>query len=550
MNRPFRVLKLTAALSLFSAAAMSYQADKTYQFTLLHFNDLHGHYWHDKNGQYGLAAQKTAVDRIRNEVEAKGGSVITLFAGDLNTGVPESDLQNAHPDIDGLNAIGYDAMVLGNHEFDNPLQLLDMQEKWAKFPFLAANIYHKNTDKTLVKPYTMLKRSGLNIAIVGLTTEDTAKLGNPEYMKDLRFDDPTSTAKKVVAEIDKQENPDVKIALTHMGYYYDGNYGSNAPGDVTMARRLEKGTFDVIVGGHSHDTVCVDAKGVFIRDYQPTQACKPDYQNGTWIMSAGEWGKFLGRADFEFKNGEVKLVRYELIPINLKKKVETAAGKTEYQLYGEQIPQDEKLLATLKTYQDKGDQLLSVKIGDVAGKLVGDRNIVRFHQTNLGRLVAEAQRQAAGADVGIMNSGGIRDSIQSGVITYRDILKVQPFGNIVSYFELRGAELIDYLNIVALKEVDSGAYPQFSGISMIIDRTAKQVKEVKIQGEPINLSKTYRISLPNYNALGGDGYPVMDKNPTYVNTYKVDAEVLKAFIAENSPIDANKFEPKGEITYR
>ncbi|SCY01981.1 5'-nucleotidase / UDP-sugar diphosphatase [Basfia succiniciproducens] len=482
MNRPFRVLKLTAALSLFSAAAMSYQADKTYQFTLLHFNDLHGHYWHDKNGQYGLAAQKTAVDRIRNEVEAKGGSVITLFAGDLNTGVPESDLQNAHPDIDGLNAIGYDAMVLGNHEFDNPLQLLDMQEKWAKFPFLAANIYHKNTNKTLVKPYMMLKRSGLNIAIVGLTTEDTAKLGNPEYMKDLRFDDPTSTAKKVVAEIDKQENPDVKIALTHMGYYYDGNYGSNAPGDVTMARRLEKGTFDVIVGGHSHDTVCVDAKGVFIQNYQPTQACKPDYQNGTWIMSAGEWGKFLGRADFEFKNGEVKLVRYELIPINLKKKVETAAGKTEYQLYGEQIPQDEKLLATLKTYQDKGDQLLSVKIGDVAGKLVGDRNIVRFHQTNLGRLVAEAQRQAAGADVGIINSGGIRDSIQSGVITYRDILKVQPFGNIVSYFELSGAELIDYLNIVALKEVDSGAYPQFSGISMIIDRTAKQVKEVKIQG--------------------------------------------------------------------
>ncbi|WP_443090127.1 bifunctional UDP-sugar hydrolase/5'-nucleotidase UshA [Basfia succiniciproducens] len=550
MNRPFRVLKLTAALSLFSAAAMSYQADKTYQFTLLHFNDLHGHYWHDKNGQYGLAAQKTAVDRIRNEVEAKGGSVITLFAGDLNTGVPESDLQNAHPDIDGLNAIGYDAMVLGNHEFDNPLQLLDMQEKWAKFPFLAANIYHKNTNKTLVKPYMMLKRSGLNIAIVGLTTEDTAKLGNPEYMKDLRFDDPTSTAKKVVAEIDKQENPDVKIALTHMGYYYDGNYGSNAPGDVTMARRLEKGTFDVIVGGHSHDTVCVDAKGVFIQNYQPTQACKPDYQNGTWIMSAGEWGKFLGRADFEFKNGEVKLVRYELIPINLKKKVETAAGKTEYQLYGEQIPQDEKLLATLKTYQDKGDQLLGVKIGDVAGKLVGDRNIVRFHQTNLGRLVVEAQRQAAGADVGIINSGGIRDSIQSGVITYRDILKVQPFGNIVSYFELSGAELIDYLNIVALKEVDSGAYPQFSGISMIIDRTAKQVKEVKIQGEPINLSKTYRISLPNYNALGGDGYPVMDKNPTYVNTYKVDAEVLKAFIAENSPIDANKFEPKGEITYR
>ncbi len=75
--------------------------------------------------------------------------------------------------------------------------------------------------------------------------------------------------------------PDVKIALTHMGYYYDAKHGSNAPGDVSLARNLDKGAFDMIIGGHSHDPICVDDKGVWIKDYQPTQPCKPDFQNGT-----------------------------------------------------------------------------------------------------------------------------------------------------------------------------------------------------------------------------------------------------------------------------
>ena len=123
------------ALSLFAANAAAYETDKTYQFTVLHTNDLHGHFWTNDKGEYGLAAQKTLIDRIKKDVEAKGGSVLLLNAGDINTGIPESDLQNAKPDIEGMNAIGYEAMTLGNHEFDNPLQLLDMQEKWAKFPF-------------------------------------------------------------------------------------------------------------------------------------------------------------------------------------------------------------------------------------------------------------------------------------------------------------------------------------------------------------------------------------------------------------------------------
>jgi len=144
-------------------------------------------------------------------------------------------MQNAEPDIMAMNAIGYEAMALGNHEFDGPLQILDMQEKWAKFPFLSANVFYKSTGKPLVKPYTVLDKQGLKIAVVGLTTEDTAKLGNPEYQGNIKFTDPTTTAKSTLKEINETIKPDVRIALTHMGYYYDGKHGSNAPGDVSLA---------------------------------------------------------------------------------------------------------------------------------------------------------------------------------------------------------------------------------------------------------------------------------------------------------------------------
>ncbi|PVX42784.1 5'-nucleotidase/UDP-sugar diphosphatase [Pasteurella langaaensis DSM 22999] len=545
-------LKLTAlSLALFATAANAYEQDKTYHFTVLHTNDLHGHFFANDKGEYGFAAQKTLIDRIKKEVESQGGSVILLNAGDVNTGTPESDTQNARPDIEGMNEIGYEAMALGNHEFDNPLQLLDMQEKWAKFPFLAANVYNAKTGKPLVKPYVILDKQGLKVAVVGLTTEDTAKLGNPEYMGLVRFDNPIDTARKLLAKLQETEKPDVKIALTHMGYYYDGKFGSNAPGDVTMARQLDKQAFDMIVGGHSHDTVCVDEKGVWIKDYKPTQPCRPDFQNGTWIMQTGEWGKFVGRADFEFKNGKTRLVNYQLIPVNLKEKVKTADGKTEYRYYAEEIPQDQTLLNKLQHYKNEGDKLLNVKVGETHGKLEGDRQVVRFKQTNLGRLIAETQRAKANADVGIINSGVVRTSIENGVVTYRDVLTVLPFGNAVSYVDLNGKELQDYLNVVALKETDSGGYPQFSaGISMTIDFKNKTVSDIKIHGEALSADKKYRISVPNYSASGGDGYPVIKNNPTYVDTGFIDADVLKEFFEKNSHVDASKFEPKGEIVYK
>lgn len=533
-----------------STSTMAYQTNKTYKFTVLHTNDVHGHFWNNSNGEYGLSAQKTVVDQIRNEVKKKGGSVIILNAGDVNTGVPESDMQNARPDIEGLNEIGYEAMVLGNHEFDSPLQILTMQEKWAKFPLLSANVINKTTNKPLVKPYVRLNKDGLKVVVVGLTTEDTAKLGNPDVVGKVKFEDPIKTAEKTLKQINKKEKPDVRIALTHMGWYLDGKHGTNAPGDVSMARQLPKGSFDMIIGGHTHDTVCFDEKGQFIEKYKPTMACKPDYQNGTWIMQAGEWGKYLGRADFEFKNGKTTLVDYKLIPINLKETIKKEDGTREYKLYAEEIQPDAVLHAKLKKYQDEGDKTLGVIVGKTDGIFNGKREAVRFEQTNLGRLIAQSQMERVKADIGIMNSGGVRASLPEGNVSYKDILTVQPFGNMISTLDLKGQELVDFLTTVALKQTDTGGYPQLAGISMVVDRSAKNISDVKVGDQPLDMNKTYKISIPDYLTGGGDGYPVMKNHPTYVNTGFIDAEMLKKYFEENKVLKATDYDPKEDVIFK
>lgn len=540
-------LALLAAFALTTQPAQAYEKDKTYKITILHTNDHHGHFWRSEYGEYGLAAQKTLVDSIRKEVAQEGGSVLLLSGGDINTGGPESDLQDAEPDFRGMNLIGYDAMAVGNHEFDNPLTVLRQQEKWAKFPFLSANIYQKSTGERLFKPWAIFTRQDIKIAVIGLTTDDTAKIGNPEYFTDIEFRKPAEEAKVVIQELNMNEKPDVIIATTHMGHYDNGDHGSNAPGDVEMARSLPAGSLAMIVGGHSQDPVCMASENKKQVNYVPGTPCAPDKQNGIWIVQAHEWGKYVGRADFEFRNGEMKMVNYQLIPVNLKKKVTWDNGKSERVLYSPEIAENPQMLSLLTPFQNKGKAQLEVKIGSVNGLLEGDRSKVRFVQTNMGRGILAAQIARTGADFGVMSGGGIRDSIEAGDITYKSVLKVQPFGNIVVYADMSGKEVVDYLTAVAQMKPDSGAYPQLANVSFV----AKEGKltDLKIKGEPVDPAKTYRMATLSFNATGGDGYPRIDNKPGYVNTGFIDAEVLKEFIQQNSPLDAAAFTPNGEVSW-
>ncbi|WP_420842914.1 bifunctional UDP-sugar hydrolase/5'-nucleotidase UshA [Erwinia mallotivora] len=538
------------ALTIFTTplAAQAWVKDKVYKFTVLHTNDHHGRFWQNDRDEYGLAAQKTMMDKIRYDVQAHGGAVLVLSGGDINTGVPESDLQDAEPDFRGMNLVGYDAMAIGNHEFDNPLSVLRQQQKWAKFPLLSANIYQKSTGKRLFQPYALFTRMGLKIAVIGLTTDDTAKIGNPEYFTDMEFRKPATEAKAVVEQLRAKDKPDVVIAVTHMGHYDNGHHGSNAPGDVEMARELPAGYLDMIVGGHSQDPVCMAQENVKQVNYVPGTPCKPDRQNGTWIVQAHEWGKYIGRADFTFTNGKLTLEHYELVPINLRHKVTNADGSSSLVNYTEEIAKNPAMLKLLTPFQKKGEAQLGVKIGSVNGDLHGERNKVRFEQTNLARMILMAQIERTSADFAVMSGGGVRDSVMTGPITYKDVLKVQPFGNTLTYVDMKGSEVEKYLAVVANISVDSGGYAQFARVSLVAD--GKGVSDVRINGEPLQADKTYRMATLSFNATGGDGYPPVNHLPGYVNTGFVDAEVLRQYIQKHSPLDAAAYAPKGEIVYK
>jgi 5'-nucleotidase/UDP-sugar diphosphatase len=205
------------------------------------------------------------------------------------------------------------------------------------------------------------------------------------------------------------------------------------------------------------------------------------------------------------------------------------------------------MLSLLTPFQNKGKAQLEVKIGTLNGRLEGDRSKA-FRADQYGPPGAGGANGAYQCRFRVMSGGGIRDSIEGGNITYKDVLKVQPFGNVVVYADMSGKEVTDYLTAVAQMKPDSGAYPQFANVSFV----AKDGKlnDLKIKGEPVDPAKTYRLATLSFNATGGDGYPHIDNKPGYVNTGFIDAEVLKQYIEQNSPIDVNAYEPKGEVSWQ
>ena len=509
------------------------------KLTILHTNDTHGRFWHNDKGEYGMAAQKTLVERLRAEAKAAGSEVLVLSGGDVNTGVPESDLQDAEPDFMAMNSIRYDAMAVGNHEFDNPLTILEKQRQWAQFPMISANIYDKTSGKRYFDPYKVFKlESGLKVAVLGLTTEDTAQLVDPNNVQTLEFRDPTTEAANLGKQIRDNKEANLVLAITHMGHYENGQHGSNAPGDVEMARALPAGTLDAIIGGHSQNPVCMEpGTPDKYADFKPDDDCQPDQQNGTWIMQAHEWGKYVGRAQFDYQNGKLTLTQYDLIPVNLK--------NADGDFIQEEIVKDPELYNTLLTYQEKGQQELGVVIGATDGVLDGERANVRNKQTNLGRLITTATAEKLSTDFGIVNSGGVRASIAAGDISYRDVLTVHPFGNTVNKATMSGNELLTYLGQVATKTANTGGYAQFGGIKMTVDCQAKSVDIATIGGKAFDPAATYSFSIPSFSAAGGDGYPKIDT----INAGLVDAGVLKDYIAAKKTIQVADYQPAGEVSY-
>ena len=537
-----RIVFFLLLASALAGCATAPEKDKIYRLTVMHTNDHHGRYWKNSEGEYGMAARKTVIDGIRSEVAANGGYSLLLDGGDVNTGVPESDLQDAVPDFKGMNLLGYQAMAVGNHEFDKPPAVLKMQRDLAEFPMLSANIYERGERK--FAPYKIFTLGGLRVGVMGLTTEDTPKMVHPDHIKNIEFRSVIGEATQLVPEIRRQA--DVVIAATHMGHFENGLHGIQAVGDVEMARAVNG--IDLVVGGHTQNPACMKAENVLDRAYVPGTPCQPDRQNGSWIVQAHEWGKYVGRADFEYLNGSFKLVKYALIPINLKKPGGAAEDKGTPMNLVQAIPENKEMLALLTPYQTFGQMKLGMEIGSTDQRLEGDRFVVRIQPSAMGVLVGLASMEKTRADFAVTNAGGIRESLAPGKITYKDVLKVHPFGNTVSTVDLNGTEVMDYLNAVARMPLSSSSFAQFAGIRLRI--TSGTVTYATIQGAPIQSGKIYRMVVNSFQAAGGDNYPKLTGHPSYVNTGYVDADVLRSFIAAHSPLKAADFEPGDTVLRR
>lgn len=494
---------LTLALT---SSAFAFTKGKTYKLTILHTNDHHGRFWQNKDGEWGLAARATLIEKLRQEAKKSGTHVLLLDAGDVNTGVPQSDLQDAEPDFRGMGKLKYDAMAIGNHEFDKPLKTIFQQRGWAGFPFLSGNIFYKNSGELVFPSHVDLKRDDLKITVFGLTTEDTPKKSNPKNSEGLEFRAAVDEAKKFVPELRK--NADILIAVTHMGHYPDESHGPHSPGDVTLARKVDG--IDLIVGGHTQ-------KPLF----------EPDIQNGAIIVQAFEWGKYVGKVDLEFKDGKLKLLKSELIPVNHKD------SKTK-------IAEDKGMLKLLTPFKKKGDSGLLVQVGDAEGKFSGERDEVRNQETALGALVTEAYREKFNADVGLTNSGGIRASLPPGKVTYESVLTVLPFNNEVVTATMKGEELKKYLETIITKFPSGGSlggFPQISGVRINVDKKKKKITKIKVGGKILDPKKSYTIALPQFIAGGGDDYPKVE----YVKHGFIDADILKDHIQKKKLIKASDY---------
>ncbi|MGB0895315.1 MAG: 5'-nucleotidase C-terminal domain-containing protein, partial [Parashewanella sp.] len=278
-------------------------------------------------------------------------------------------------------------------------------------------------------------------------------------------------------------------------------FGSNAPGDVTLARGLTgkyANKLAAIIGGHSQNLTCTN-------DYTPGGACTPDRQNNTYIFQAGDWGKYVGRADFEYFNNTLRMVNYRLIPVNL---------EVDNKVVGDPVTPDVTTQELLRPYQTRGQNELNRPIATTTVALQGDRTPVRSQQTNLGKFIAAAQRQSQRANFAVMNSGGVRASIAAGQVTTRDVRTVQPFENEVYKVTMTGADIKRYLGTVASIQAGSGGYPQFYGLKMTINCTSRSVDNVQIRNagdddtyQNLVDATQYTFTVPSFSASGGDSYP-------------------------------------------
>lgn len=456
-------------------------AEEQRLMTILFSNDTHGMAWafdeSDNPGVGGLAAAKTLVDKIREEVQLNNGEVTLVSSGNITMGDPRSNICENIPLIKGMALIGYDAMTVGNHEFDFGVKIFKKMQKEAGFPFISANL--QEGGKPMVKEYIEKKLlNGLTVAFIGLTTPETAKITTAGLRNEIKISDPIERANKLAAELKKRN--DIVVLLSNLGYYETDNSYDGFPGDVALAKNVKN--IDLIIGGHTKK-----------------QFDKPIEVNGIPIVQTEGLGKWFGRFDFYFEGKKITQKNYKVYPVNVKKKV----GKT-YENIGTTIKENAAMLDMLKGFNC---EFSMQTLGETEIEFPGKKEMLRDKESVLADVITDIVRGRTATDIAFINGGGIRQGLAKGYITEKDVYSVFPFNDTIVVGEISGAELMNVLNFFAEKKMGTGGFLHFSGMTVVVNQG--KIEDVKIGGKPVDQGKKYTFTINSFLASGGDGYTML-----------------------------------------
>jgi 2',3'-cyclic-nucleotide 2'-phosphodiesterase / 3'-nucleotidase len=492
------------------------------QITILGTTDLHGNilpidYYKNSPDNRGLAKIATLIKRVRKE----NSNVVLIDSGDTIQGTPLEYYHNKKnntpqdPMMLVMNSLNYDAMAVGNHEYNFGLKVLDKARGEAKFPWLSANTYDKGTEKNHYQPYIVKEVAGVRIGVLGLTTPGIPNWENPPNYAGLEFREPVSEAKKWVPILRDKERADLVVVAMHMGLEEDLRTGEINPGQVlneneAIAIAKQVPGIDAIFMGHTHREV-------------PSLTI-----NGVLLTQANHWGRHLARADFYLeKEGE-------------RWRVYAKGSRT----ISADIDPDPDVVKLAAPYDSETQAWLSRPIGESAAELSARDS--RFRDTAILDLIQQAQLEAGKADVSMAASFNAEARIPKGAVTVRDVAGLYVYENTLVVLEVTGQILKDALEHSAkyFKPYEPGKTPAelvddkipaynfdiAEGVSYDLDISkpfGDRIQNLKFHGRPLGPNQKLRLVTNNYRVNGGGGY-TMYKQGTVV--YRSSEEIRDLII--------------------
>lgn len=462
-----------------------------------------------------------SVEVMRDTLESAGKSVILVDSGDSIQGDYIGSLTDGEAIVKIMNSLGYDAMALGNHEFDYGVDRLQELDTIADFDFVSCNFIDKETGKTVFKPYSMVECDGIKFAFIGISTPDTFKSSTPAYFQDedgnFIYDmcadetgDLLAEAVTQTAAQAREDGADYVIALSHLGI-------EMTLSPFTSAELIPQiSGVDAYLDGHSHSTV--DSN--YVKDADGHAV--PVSQTGTKLSSIGmlTFDENGAISTTLINSAEVEAVIEEEVSV-LDEELDVVIGKTDFPLI----------------------------ITDPAN----DKRIVRLAETNLGDFVTDAIRDYTGADIAIINGGGLRADLPSGDITNRNIQSVMPFNNEVSMISCSGQQILDALEYsVIYYPNEFGGFLQVSGLTFDVDvdvpsgvavddmgmfigieGDSRRISNVMVNGEPLDPAGQYTLGGISYTLLNsGDGYTMFSDCEILLSSSITDNRMLVEYITD------------------